>query len=84
MNQAERIALRGRPLWRPYDQMAAAILLNPELVTNFTDTKVEVETCGEHGRGAMFVDYKSNKSNVKIVTDIDEKVLKNMLLTLLS
>ncbi|CAH1406781.1 unnamed protein product [Nezara viridula] len=84
LNLAEGKTFPKISKWSPFDQTAAAILLDPKIATAWTDTKIYVETCGEHGRGAVFVDYQSTTSNVRIITDVNIDLIKNMLLSYLA
>ncbi|XP_014275082.1 uncharacterized protein [Halyomorpha halys] len=81
---AESKSLPKLKQWSPFDQLAAAVIINPKVATNWTDTKIYVETCGVHGRGAVFVDYNSEKKNVRIITQVNMELFKSLILSLLA
>lgn len=58
------------------DPLAAAVCLNASLVTQASHLPIQVEICGEIGRGLTAVDWQNcsgNPNRVHIVTEIDEK-----------
>lgn len=82
LNQAEANTFPKITEWLPFDQLAAAVLLEPRVIAGWVDVRIYLETCGEHGRGTVFVDYDSPVQNTRIITDIHLELFKELLLYL--
>ena len=67
--------------WQPYDPLAAAYVLLPDIVLSDFQTKIMVETQGRHLKGAILVDYKTNITNARIVTSVNQTLLTNIIIT---
>ncbi|XP_066992608.1 inosine-uridine preferring nucleoside hydrolase [Anabrus simplex] len=84
INKAEGKILTNEPdnaQWVSADPMAAAVVVNPSLVTSNITHNVAAETEGDYGRGAIFVDYNDVRpvKNTVIIKNIDVEAYKTWL-----
>lgn len=77
------LGLPGMPL---PDMLAAAAALDPAVVTGAVDLPAVVETAGPFGRGMLALDWnRSNRpSNIRLITDVNFAVVKEMISAALS
>lgn len=72
---------REKIYFKPYDAVATAVFLCPEIVGVIGSWHASVELHGSQTRGQLVLDHlKSKTSNVKIVERIDQEMLKKLLL----
>ncbi|XP_016844130.1 probable uridine nucleosidase 2 [Nasonia vitripennis] len=88
LNKVERVSLRKsrRPQWIIADAMAAACLIEPNLITTHVVKNVDPVTFGE-ARGSVLIDYAERTGklrNTKIAQKMDKKLFKNMLIRYLT
>lgn len=87
LNKAEATTLNSS-IWIPGDALVSAIAADPTLITSSVTHHVDVETCGEFGRGTLFVDYAGDVEdkglNVQIVKEINVERFKEMLINTLN
>lgn len=88
LNKAERLVLDpALHNWASGDPLAAAVLLQPDLVLSSASYFIVAETEGNFARGAVFVDYNDvtgNPPNAVIVHEINVDAYKNFLIATLS
>lgn len=83
LNEAERIALRNRPLYTPFDVLLIAAFLFPkECIKTKRTYFATVELNGFHTRGQMVFNRKieSGGHNVDVIETMDENEIKRLLL----
>jgi inosine-uridine nucleoside N-ribohydrolase len=64
------------------DLIAAAVILDPEVVTEDLDVFAAVETSGVYGRGLTAIDYAGvtgNEPNVRLILQVDRERLGALL-----
>jgi len=69
--------------WIPCDQLAAAALIDPGVITKAAKYHCTVELQGMHTRGLMIVDYPSvlkQRQNVTVVSEIVPEFLEKMMI----
>lgn len=72
---------REKLYFKPYDAVATAVFLCPEMVEVAGEWHTCVELHGTHTRGQMVLDHlKSKTSNAKIVEKINQEMFKKILL----
>lgn len=83
LNEAERIALRNRPLYTPFDVLLVAAFLFPkECIKTKRTYSATIELNGFHTRGQMVFNRKieSDEHNVNVIETMDENEIKRLLL----
>ncbi|NP_001155174.1 inosine-uridine preferring nucleoside hydrolase-like precursor [Nasonia vitripennis] len=88
LNKVESVSLKNsrNPRWVSSDAMAAACLIEPNLITTYVAKNVDPVTFGK-ARGSVLVDYTERTGklrNTKIVQKTDNKLFKKMLIRYLS
>nr|ATU82427.1 venom hydrolase-like protein [Lethocerus distinctifemur] len=85
LNKAENKGLKNferETQWSAYDQLAAAVVINPKIVLKSVKLNVRVETCGRYARGAWIVDHRSFSppGPVEIITEVDREAVRQLFL----
>uniref|UniRef100_A0AB38ZE51 Venom nucleosidase 1 n=1 Tax=Ectomocoris sp. TaxID=3104572 RepID=A0AB38ZE51_9HEMI len=79
LNKVENYTMKG-PHWISYDAVAAAILVEPAVIKKSLMVSIETLACPEKARGVILIDYNSKKPNVRLITHLDQQLLKKALL----
>jgi inosine-uridine nucleoside N-ribohydrolase len=85
MSKVERVMLDTERFgaWCRSDPLAAAILLEPQVATQFKEVHVTVELNSANTRGAMVVDHLQKlgrQTNVTIVERVNTELYQKLLL----
>jgi inosine-uridine nucleoside N-ribohydrolase len=84
LNKIEQNILdRYRDGWLASDAVAAAVLIEPRLVTRKANYHCTVELQGEHSRGMMIVNrsfHRQKASSVTIISEVDQPLYERMLI----
>lgn len=82
INKAEKPQLVG-DTWISADTILTSIAIDDKLIEKSSDYHAIVEPFGEYSKGALFIDYQSDKNqtkNIRLIEKIDTETYKNMLL----
>lgn len=81
LNRVESVIYANASGWTPCDMYAVAVFLNPQLVTDSTHYKAEVELDGKVTRGMLAILYHvkdEDEFNVNIIDEVNEDMLREM------
>lgn len=73
--------------WIQCDQIAASVMINPQVATAIRERYATIELCGTNTRGGMVIDHLNHlkqPSNVLIIESIDIDIYKQMLMKAMS
>ncbi|KAK6620638.1 hypothetical protein RUM43_010933 [Polyplax serrata] len=82
INKAEKPQLVG-DTWISADTILTSIVIDDKLIEKSSDYHAIVEPFGEYSKGALFIDYQSDRNqtkNIRLIEKIDTETYKNMLL----
>ncbi|KAL1124435.1 hypothetical protein AAG570_001063 [Ranatra chinensis] len=83
LNNAERIAIKkSKDTWMAFDQLTAAVVLQPSIVKGIEKREVRVETGGRYARGVWVLDNRpsAKEGPIHIVTSVNQSKFRQLLL----